>query len=71
LIIIAQENEELNQRIQRLITALTNTESLDDFFNILYSTLNNELNTDAIVIHWFDVLGSNLKRKFLVYLMKY
>ncbi|WP_069472523.1 DUF484 family protein [Candidatus Marithrix sp. Canyon 246] len=66
LITIAQENEELNQRIQRLITALTNTESLDEFFNILYSTLNNELNTDAVVIRWFDVLGSNFKHKEFV-----
>lgn len=66
LITIAQQNEELNQRIQRIITALTDTESLDEFFKILYSTLNNELNTDAVVIRWFDVLSSNFKHKEFV-----
>ncbi|MDM8559891.1 DUF484 family protein [Candidatus Parabeggiatoa sp. HSG14] len=55
LIAIAQQNEELNQRIRHLVVALTEVDNMDEFFHILYSTLCNEFNTDAVVVRYFEV----------------
>ena len=53
LVKIAQENEQLNRRIQHLITALASATGVDEFFDILYTTLENEFNTHAVAVRWF------------------
>jgi uncharacterized protein YigA (DUF484 family) len=60
LIAIAQENEQLNQKIQRLIVALVSVNGLEEFFQTLYTQLNNEFRTDAVVIRWFEVPHSGV-----------
>lgn len=69
LISIAQKNEELNQRIQRLVVALLGAESADEFFDILYETLKVEFNTDNVVIRLFDLPGPSLagRQEFIEY----
>jgi uncharacterized protein len=68
LVAVAEENEQLNQRIRRLIVALTSVTELDDFFHTLYSTLCNEFNTDAVVVRCFEVPGStNERQEFVEY----
>ncbi len=53
LILIAQHNEQLNQKIQRLITVLAAVNHLDEFFDTLYQILPAEFNTEATVIRLF------------------
>jgi uncharacterized protein YigA (DUF484 family) len=57
---IAQENDQLNQRIQRLIVALTDVSGLDEFFQTLYDKLSKEFNTDKITVRWFELPGPSL-----------
>jgi uncharacterized protein YigA (DUF484 family) len=63
LVKIAQENEELNGRIQHLIAALASTTGVDEFFKVLYTTLTNEFNTQAVTIRWFELPSSNLAQR--------
>lgn len=55
LITVAQENEQLNQRIRRLIVALISAPGIDEFFQTLYTTLSSEFNTDVVVVRCFEV----------------
>jgi uncharacterized protein len=55
LIAIATKNEELNQRIQGIIATLASANSPDEFFDTLYSQLQQEFDTDAIVVRLFLV----------------
>jgi uncharacterized protein YigA (DUF484 family) len=57
LIAVAQENEQLNQRIQSLVAALTSVTGLDECFQILYSTLSNDFNTDTVLVRWFEPIS--------------
>jgi len=68
LVVVAQENEQLNERIRRLIVALISVTEIDDFFHTLYSTLCNEFNTDTVVVRCFEVPGStNERQEFVEY----
>lgn len=60
LIAIAQKNEELNKRIQHLIVALSGALSAEEFFNILYDTLQTQFNTDAVTIRLFELPSTSL-----------
>ena len=60
LIQIAQDNDKLNKRIQRLIVALTDVAGLDDFFQTLYNNLSQEFTTDKVVVRWFELPGPSL-----------
>lgn len=60
LVNIAQENEQLNWRIQRLIAALASATGIDEFFQILYTTLENEFNTQAVAVRWFELPSGQL-----------
>jgi len=62
LISIAQHNQQLNQRIQRMIIALTEGIDLDDFFDRLYEQLNHEFKNDAVVVRWFFELAETIPR---------
>jgi len=53
LIAIAQKNEQLNQRIQRIVAALASASSPEEFFNTLYDCIQHEFNTDALVVRLF------------------
>jgi len=66
LVAVAQENEQLNDRIRRLIVALISVTEIDDFFHTLYSTLCNEFNTDTVVVRCFEVPGSSNERQEFV-----
>ena len=63
LVNIAQENEQLNKRIQHLIAALASATGIDEFFNILYTTLENEFNTHAVAVRWFELPSGNLAQR--------
>ena len=63
LVKIAQENEELNGRIQHLIAALASATGIDEFFKVLYTTLANEFNTQAVIIRWFELPSGNLVQR--------
>jgi len=54
LITIAQQNEVVNQRIQRLVIILVGATGPDEFFNSLYDTLQNEFDTDTVTIRLFE-----------------
>ncbi len=54
LIGLADENNQLNQRVKRLVVALTHVSGMDEFFHALYSTLCNEFNTDTVVMRCFQ-----------------
>ena len=60
LIVIAKQNEQLNRRIQRLVVSLTGTSSIDEFFHTLYDSLQNEFNTDSVVVRLFEIPSSAL-----------
>ncbi|MDM8545190.1 DUF484 family protein [Candidatus Venteria ishoeyi] len=51
----AKRNEVLNVQIQHLVTALLEQTDLDAFFDTLYQSLNEEFNTDAVIVRLFDV----------------
>lgn len=55
LLNIAKKNDVLNQRIQSIILKLAQANSLDEFFEVLYETLQAEFNTDAITLRLFEV----------------
>lgn len=55
LIAIAKKNEELTQRIQGIIATLAGATSPDEFFDTLYSQLQHEFDTDAVVVRLFLV----------------
>jgi len=54
LIAIAQQNELVNQRIQRLAIILAGASGPDEFFNSLYDTLQNEFDTDTVTVRLFE-----------------
>lgn len=63
LVKIAQENEQLNWRIQRLIAALVSATGIDEFFDILYTTVANEFNTQAVAVRWFELPSGHLAQR--------
>jgi hypothetical protein len=69
LIMIAKENEKLNQRIQRLVVSLSGSESADEFFSNLYDILQNEFNSDTVVIRLFGLPSPSLagRQEFVEY----
>jgi uncharacterized protein YigA (DUF484 family) len=68
LIRVATENEQLNQRVKRLVADLTNVVGLDDFFHTLYSNLCNEFHTDTVVVRYFKSLGvKKVRQEFVEY----
>lgn len=67
LVSIAQENEQLNWRIQHLIAALASATGIDEFFHILYTTLENEFNTQAVAVKWFELPSGQLRDEFKEY----
>lgn len=69
LITIAKENEQLNQRIHRLMISLSAVRSADEFFEHLYNLLQNEFNTDAVVVRLFGLPSPTLagRREFVEY----
>lgn len=69
LIAIAKENEQLNQRVQRLIVALSGTKNVDEFFDHLYDILQNEFNSDAVVVRLFGLPNPSLagRQEFVEY----
>ncbi len=60
LIAIAHINEKLSRRIQNLIITFTSAVNPEEFFNLLYSELSNEFQTDAIVIRLFEAPPTSL-----------
>jgi len=69
LVKIAQHNELLNQRIQRLVVALSSRLTLEAFFDTLYVILKEEFNTDAAVLRLFiaPVSASSERAEFVEY----
>jgi uncharacterized protein YigA (DUF484 family) len=63
LVKIAQENEQLNGRIQHLVAALASATGIEEFFHILYTTLENEFNTHAVAVRWFELPSGNLAQR--------
>jgi hypothetical protein len=55
LITVAKKNEQLNQRIQRIIASLASASGPDEFFDTLYESLKQEFDTDAVVLRLFLV----------------
>ena len=55
LIETAKRNEELNQRIQRIILALLGASNFEQFLSLLYETLLTEFKTDAVALRLFGV----------------
>ncbi len=55
LIEAAQRNENLNVQIQTFLLALLSAESLPAFFDTLYDKLEEEFDTDAVVLRLFDL----------------
>lgn len=51
----ARRNEEVNEQIQRLIIALLETSSIEDLFDTLYLTLQQEFDTDRVSLRVFDM----------------
>ncbi len=51
----ARRNESLNAQIQRLIIALLGATNVEDFFDTLYLTLQQEFNTDRVTLRLFDM----------------
>ncbi|MCK5720556.1 MAG: DUF484 family protein [Thiomargarita sp.] len=69
LINVAQDNEDLNQKIKHLISSLMYTTGLDEFFNTLYDTLCKDFNTDVATIRYFKPQDTNEKtlKEFVEY----
>lgn len=63
LINIAQKNQELNHRIQQLIAALSGAQSISEFFDVLYETINKEFHTDACVVRLFASPRADLNER--------
>jgi len=65
----AKRNEELNQRIQRIIISLAAVDSVDAFFNTLYEVMLKEFHTDDVVLRLFEVPHSTLsgRKEFVEY----
>ncbi len=51
----ARRNETVNEHIQRLIIALLETSSIEDLFDTLYLTLQQEFDTDYVSLRVFDM----------------
>ncbi len=51
----ARRNETVNAQIQRLIIALLDTDNLEDLFDTLYLTVQQEFNTDRVSLRLFDM----------------
>lgn len=57
LIDMAKRNEALNQKIQQVVLALLGVPNAEHFFDTLYSTLNQDFQTDAVAVRLFEVPG--------------
>ena len=62
LIVIAQGNDRLNQRIRHLVATLVEVEGLDEFCKALYDSLCNDFNTDVVIMRWFGASNAVLKQ---------
>ena len=58
LVTIAKRNEQLNEKIQRVLTALSGVSGIDDFFDVLYETLLQEFEIDVVVVRLFGIQSS-------------
>jgi uncharacterized protein len=58
LIDMAKRNEQLNQRIQRVVCRLTGVTGIEAFFDALYNVLAEEFLTDAITLRLFGLPGT-------------
>lgn len=67
LVTIAKENDVLNKRIQHIILTLAQANSLEELFDVLYETLHNEFNTDAITIRLFEMSEHQTRVEFVEY----
>jgi uncharacterized protein len=68
LIEMAQRNEQLSQRIQRVVFRLTGITQADAFFDALYAILAEEFLTDAITLRLFEMNDMNNERpEFVAY----
>lgn len=67
LVSIAKQNDALNKRIQGIILTLAQANSLEEFFDILYETLQNEFKTDAITVRLFEVNDHQARVEFAEY----
>jgi uncharacterized protein YigA (DUF484 family) len=63
LIEAAKRNEKLNQRIHRLIVTLLASRESVEFFDLLYSTLTAEFQTDAVVLRYFSLPAGELAQR--------
>lgn len=59
LVDAAKRNEQLNQRIQRIVTRLAGIHEAPAFFDTLYQALQTEYLTDAITLRLFEVPHRN------------
>lgn len=55
LIGVAKKNEQLNQRIQRIVATLASVNGPDEFFDTLYESLKQEFDTEAVMVRLFLV----------------
>jgi len=63
LIDAAQRNEALLKQIQRVISALLGAETLDVFFDTLYTELQAVFHTDAVVVRLFGAPGAMIAQR--------
>ncbi|WP_353570464.1 DUF484 family protein [Candidatus Albibeggiatoa sp. nov. BB20] len=67
LVNIAKQNDALNQRIQWIILSLAQANSVEEFFDLLYDTLQTEFKTDAITVRLFEMSENQQRAEFVEY----